>query len=87
MAVIGVRMVAKDEVCAAAEDQRMRMRCGFERKEVKNGSIVDIRNIQYDYEMCRSCLYFSNKLTLSCSVNGLLVGNIKLRSRNDLALR
>ena len=32
-------MVAKDEVCAAAEDQRMRMRCGFERKEVKNGTI------------------------------------------------
>lgn len=42
LTVVGVGVISEGEICAAAEDQGMRMGCGLERKEVQNGSIVYI---------------------------------------------
>lgn len=77
-------MSAEGEICAAAEDERMWMGCRFEGKKVENGTIVDIGDVQHHYEMGRTCFYLSDELALACSVNGLLVGSIELRRRNDL---
>lgn len=44
-------MRSEGEVCATAEDQGMRMGCGFEGKEVQNGSIVYVGNVEDNDQM------------------------------------
>lgn len=39
-------MVPEGEICAAAEDERMRMRCSLKWKEMENGAIVYVGDVK-----------------------------------------